>query len=139
MGRMLWRLILKALLPSWNFFDEVGESYELQHRVRLGAGRWGVWTPTLIQADPRWVGALFLNPQGNLRLAQRSIGDRLVRALDEAAEGASPAVTQVHRELEDLVRSQVARMMLGGDSDFEFRLASGENVVFSSSPRRVRR
>lgn len=67
---------LRALLPSWKFFDRVAMPPRLYVRA-VG----GEWQP--IAAPPRRVWSWAFSPRGNLALADQSAVEHLVADVDE--------------------------------------------------------
>lgn len=83
--------LLRVLVPSWRFFDDIAPTPLLLARVRLPDQEPGAWRE-VIQVPPRTPGTLFWNPEGNLSLAAHSLLDRLQMDLAELdAAGAPPA------------------------------------------------
>ena len=83
--------LLRVLVPSWRFFDDIAPTPLLLARVRLPHQEPGEWRE-VIQVPPRTAGTFFWNPEGNLSLAFHSLLDRLQMDLaDVDAPGAPPA------------------------------------------------
>ena len=87
-----WLRRLRALLPSWRFFDRAVASPALWVR-QVDDGGDGAWRP--IAAPPRrWSGWAFA-PAGNLALAYHAIVEQLVAELGEleleSSDDADPA------------------------------------------------
>lgn len=78
------RLVLKLLLPSWNFFNDFDEVTQLEFCVRHeGAGE-SAWQPLHPPQTTRDLGRVFFNPAGNLELLEKSLIDRVATALRES-------------------------------------------------------
>ena len=73
-------MLLRFLFPSWKFFEDFQEYPKLQYRHRLEDGDWSPWLE-MPPAEPRKLRHLFLNPQGNLRTACRSLLEKLLSAI----------------------------------------------------------
>lgn len=91
---------LRALFPSWRFFDRATTSPQLQRRIADAAGELGPWAP--IDVGPRPTGSWAFAPTANLALAYQNAVDHLVQELaelpiddaaDAPAEGASAIET----------------------------------------------
>ena len=75
--------LLRALVPSWRFFDKVGDVPRLYHRSMDNSGNWSEWTPTLRPPPPRRFQSLIQNPEGNLYLAAQSLIERFAYEVAE--------------------------------------------------------
>lgn len=81
--------LLKALLPSWRFFEDVGEVAVL--RVRFGEPEaLGAWREGLPRLGRRW-GALLLHAEGNHLHACESLLQLLLAEVGEAGEAGDDA------------------------------------------------
>lgn len=112
---------LRALIPSWRFFDDAGPVLAL--RVRSGPEAeprpWHDVTPS---APRRWY-SLFFAPEANARLALVSLVER---AVDEDDSGVA---------LELVERACRAALPVDGDAHFQFEirdLAEDEPYVLSA-------
>jgi hypothetical protein len=73
--------LFRVVIPSWRFFDELGDVSRLHYRFGSESSKLGPWI--LYSEKPaRNLGTLFLNPRGNLYLA--NIG--LISGLPETEE-----------------------------------------------------
>jgi hypothetical protein len=80
---------LRALLPSWRFFDRVSVAPRLFVRAVGGA-----WQPIAVPRRRAWSWAF--SPAGNLALAEQSTVEHLVAEIDELDPGLdhdAPAIT----------------------------------------------
>jgi hypothetical protein len=85
--------LLRCLLPSWRFFEQLEPVPALQLRSAPAGDDWGAWQEALtVPARP--VSSLWLNAAGNLNFACQSLVEHLVVELEEAAE-----LGQVEHEL----------------------------------------
>lgn len=75
-------LILKALLPSWKFFDQFKWAPELQYKVAYSDGEFSEWRPCL-KKPIRTPASLFLNAEGNLYHACNTAIERLIQETQE--------------------------------------------------------
>jgi hypothetical protein len=60
--------LFRVLVPSWRFFDELGDINRLYYRYGADRDRLGKWMG-YSEEPKRNPGTLFLNPRGNLHLA----------------------------------------------------------------------
>jgi hypothetical protein len=72
---------VRALFPSWRFFDRAVLSPRLYVRVGGSADQLSAWTP--VEIGPRSAAAFAFAPAANLALAYQSSIDRLVVELGE--------------------------------------------------------
>jgi hypothetical protein len=112
-------LLLRALFPSWRFFEDVGTSGELFYRIQRSEPE--PWTPAIDPSERR-LGNLFQNPHGNLRFAQQSLIDQLLQEL----ELSTPIEATVpHQLVCNLIRERIQRLGSSRLEDrFEFRILS---------------
>jgi hypothetical protein len=100
-----WAL-LRSLLPSWRFFEDVEPGPELLCRVALPGGEYGTWQGVLeARAASR---GLLLNATGNLRLAYQSLIEQLETELDGVERSLAPTLVPyrlVQRLVEEWLRS----------------------------------
>lgn len=87
---------LRALLPSWNFFDQVAPKATLYYKLTSA----NHWEPCL-KAPKRKFLNLFLNPFGNLYLAQQSVVERLIYDIHQAGQ------TKAENSISDTVSYQL--------------------------------
>jgi len=100
--------LVRVLVPSWRFFDDLQVTPALRVRVACTGGEFGDWEPVIAPA-PRRARHLVWNPEGNLVLAQHALLERLM--LDVGAwEGDSAAVTSFvsYQLVLNLVTSAIA-------------------------------
>lgn len=111
---------LRALIPSWRFFDDAGPALTL--RIRCGSeAEPGPWHDAMPSAPRRWY-SLFFSPEANARLALLSLVER---AVDEDDNGVA---------LELVERACRAALPPGSGTHFQFEirdLAGDETYVLS--------
>lgn len=115
--------LLRALIPSWRFFDGSGIVTDLQFRVSPRDGRdFGPWRSALPNEPTRSFGGLFFNPGGNLRLACLSLIERLLEEEGEVTKESSS-----YRLVENLIRYRLRQSEAGRESGarFQFKITSG--------------
>lgn len=101
--------LLRVLVPSWRFFDDLQVTPTLLVRVARDGGAFGEWRAVL-SPPRRSIVHLVWNPAGNLLLAQQSLLERLLMDVGEWDErGAAGLETLVSYELVlNLVRATLA-------------------------------
>lgn len=107
--------LLRVLLPSWRFFDDVAGSPTLLIRCGARGGELGPWQAVSLAAARHSAGSLFLSPRGNLALAHHTLLEQLlsdVADLDErlatgAAADAVPLLVS-YRLVTRLARAKLA-------------------------------
>ena len=80
--------LLRCLLPSWRFFEQLEPLPRLEYRVAPQGDGWGGWQ-AVPGAPRRTLGSLFFNAAGNLHFARQSLIEHLVVELDDAADEAA--------------------------------------------------
>jgi len=108
-----WQL-LRSLLPSWRFFEDVEPGPELSFRVLP----LGDWRPAIEPAKTR---GFFLNPRGNLSLLEQSLAEQLLAELD-GVEVSQAAGLVSYQLVQGLVEARVRELGLGTASRYQFRL-----------------
>jgi hypothetical protein len=94
--------MVRVLVPSWRFFDTVGEHPQLLARSVGADGTGGPWRPVLEPPTRSWWNVAW-HPQGNLSLARHSLLDRLLA--DVAGDPDEPVSSLVtYRLVLDQVR-----------------------------------
>lgn len=101
--------LIRVLVPSWRFFDDLQVTPTLLVRVARDRQAFGEWAPVL-SPPPRSLLHLVWNPAGNLLLAQQSLLERLLMDAGEWDErGAIGPESLVSYELVlNLVRAKLA-------------------------------
>jgi len=119
--------LFRSLIPSWKLFDVAGELPVLEARVSLTSAPEAPWWPVL-SVPSRGFFSLFLNPHGNLRLAQLTLLERLLDEVQELGpDGAGVEAGTSYR----ITRALTAASLPAG-TPFQFRLKLGETVVLRS-------
>ena len=115
-------VLLRSLLPSWRFFEDVEPGPELLYCV-VGRGEGETWQPVLVPPSRR---GFFLNAQGNLYLAQQSLVEQLWSELDGVEVDAAPRLT-TYQLVQRLIAERVPER-----ARYRFRLRSTDGVDFES-------
>lgn len=119
-----WQL-LRSLLPSWRFFEDVEPGPELSFRVLPE----GDWLPAIVPAGTR---GFFLNARGNLSLLQQSLAEQLLAELDGVEVSQAPSLV-AYRLVQRLIESRVRGLGLATAARYVFRLRYGvEDSVYES-------
>jgi len=136
----MFRLLLPALIPSWNFFDVIAASPRIEYARARSASEtatdWQAYRPRPRHLSPAaMLGRLFWNARWNESLFVVSCAERLLNA------------PTAHSEDEIFRRIAADLGEAGGDSDgwirFRIVLVSEEagvltrEVAFLSEPRRL--
>jgi len=111
--------LLRVLIPSWRFFDDVGHVSKLFYQVDTAQK----WQPCFQPQARHWY-QLFLNPHTNLRLALNSLVDRLmseISAINPQANKDQLPQSVSYQLVENLVRHQV-RSLLPKAQSFRFKI-----------------
>src|SRR5690606_31736120 len=80
-------MLIRLLLPSWKFFDQIGAMPSLCCRHRLVNGTHTPWIPCILAPSSRRWYHLFINPEGNLYLAKYSLLTQLFQDIQSLKEG----------------------------------------------------
>src|SRR4051812_11217371 len=118
--RVLGVRLLRALLPSWRFFDEIEPAPVLHVRSASPDCELGAWQAAPAPAR-RTLGALLLNPAGNLALAEHALLEQLVGDLAEPTVESADDVEQLtsYALVANLAR---LRLALAAGTRFQFKL-----------------
>ena len=131
-----WTL-LRALFPSWRFFENISPAPLLSYRVARAHEEFGAWQ-TALPPVPRTPLSLVLNPRGNLHLASRSLVERFLDDLESMApEEAAESVS--YQLVQRLVQSELGTSAPAEDRRYQFKLTlpdESEGDVFVSAVHR---
>ena len=119
--------LFKVFFPSWKFFDELGEPPVLYYRLIFSNGEPGPWL-VCMENQTRGFGALFLNAQGNLRMACNSLVERLIGDVNETPVKSPADISNSvsYQLVQNLVRNRV------GAARFQFKIVSGKEDILVS-------
>lgn len=96
---------LRALIPSWTFFNRIGDTPELRLRSINARGEvksWQLHPAFRNRGTPkRGLAQLFHNPEGNGRLSERSLVFRALEELSRLGE-VDFARSETHQQLVEL-------------------------------------
>ncbi len=120
----LWR----ALIPSWRFFDQLETIPHLFLRLSIDGESFDAWQNCFRKTSPdennrNWK-TFFFNANGNLRLAEISLVERLLSEVqDLSADSSSLSKSVSYRLVEHLVRARALEVQ-GSTSPvfFQFRI-----------------
>lgn len=124
-----WTL-LRCLLPSWRFFEDVEPGPALTFAVAAAGEGFGPWHHALTAPGAR---GLFLNAAGNLALAQQSLVEQLLHELDGVREESAPSLVP-YQLVQRLIAERARELGVArGSARYKFRLGSAEEVHFESA------
>ena len=132
--------LLRVLIPSWKFFDELGSSVELRYRTTRTLDSWDLWqeSPRIrpvskqpLNTRPWW--RLFLNAPENLKLAEMSLLERLAFDLSSMPDPDLSGLksTLSYQLVESWIRFQLSSASAGAVRYFQFEL-----IIRGPSPNR---
>jgi hypothetical protein len=129
-GMARFRLqLLRALAPSWRFFDRPGVPYVLEVRWLAAPGATGSGTWERPYPGVRGgMGSLFFSARSNLALAWQSLNEQLVHEIHEF-EG-EPSAFAAESVGYALVCAGLAELSHG--RGFQFRITCGGDLVLLS-------
>ncbi len=114
-----WTL-LRALFPSWRFFESITPAPILSYRVAREHGNFGAWQAALPPV-PRTPLSLVLNARGNLHLASRSLVERFLDDLESMTpEEATESVS--YQLVQRLVQRELGQSSPAEDRRYQFKL-----------------
>jgi hypothetical protein len=129
-------IFVRALFPSWRFFDHLGHVphlyYRLQTEEHTGFGNWEL----ALKHKKRTFRCLFLNPHDNLQMAYQSLVEQLVSELQEPSENQSDILpgTVSYNLVQNFVRFQIMSHLNENRRDlkFQFKVVVDEDDLFIS-------
>lgn len=123
---------LRALLPSWRFFDRVADAPTLSYRLVPVNDEPDAWRPLPLPRRARTLPSLLLQPSGNLRLAYLAIVTQLLSELSELPLDDHEAAARLvsYQLTENLVRSQLPEheRTPGARVQFKVHTCDGDGV-----------
>ena len=123
--------LLRAFLPSWKFFEDLGEVPVLYFRIK-SAGQWTEWKKWIDPIERKWWQLIF-NPQGNLNLAYGSLVQELC---DEIHKSKDIEQLENSKPFQDLKNLLLERSL--GMSEVQFKIvaeqAQGPSIDVLVSP-----
>jgi hypothetical protein len=120
--------LLRALIPSWRFFDDVGPEAQLWYQSENSP-----WTPLLQSPTPRHWYQLFMNAEANLRLAIQSMVERLASEIGDIQDGHEQSIASSTTYLlaVNAVRAQLRGRRVPVPR-FHFQIRLDNDIVFIS-------
>jgi hypothetical protein len=116
-------LYLRALWPSFRFFEAIEPPPRLEHRTVGSDGSFGAWHITL-HAPRRRIHHIVANPAGNLHLFHASLVEQLALDLDREGAEAVMRLTSF-RLVSQLVRTELR--VADASAMFQFRLLAADD------------
>lgn len=120
--------LLRSLLPSWRFFEDVEPGPELCCRVALQGREYGAWQGVLEQGAgaPR----VLLNAAGNLRLAYQSLVEQLEAELDGVERSLAPTLVP-YRLVQRLVEQRLRSAGSAAGARYQFCIGNASDGYLS--------
>ena len=124
---------VRALLPSWRFFDRAVASPQLF--VRIADGEWRAFDP-----GPRPSLTPLFAPSANLHLAYASIVERFVQELGELDLEGTPPADGIERDPRVLqlvsyeLVTRIARTVVPPATSFQWKIVVPEHGDYITSP-----
>lgn len=115
-------LLIRALFPTWRFFDRLEQVPKAFVRVRSGQGEFGAWNALRSPRRRGWT-SLFLNPDGNLEFAFNSLTELLVAEANESADPEDTGDSVSCQLMVRAVRDRLACGLLPGGDEFQFKIS----------------
>jgi hypothetical protein len=120
--------LLRCLLPSWRFFEELEPVPALHYRSAPHGDDWGSWHEALT-VPKRTATSLWLNAAGNLNFACQSLVEHLLAELEDAAElGEAEHDLISYRLICALIEVRLREARESPALSYQFRLASPEGA-----------
>jgi len=120
--------LLRCVLPSWRFFEEIAAVPVLSHRVIDPHGTPGPWQQTLA-LPRRHAGMWGLHAAGNLYLAYQSLVEQLAAELQDPAEFSELSRSVSYQLVQALVLQQLGRNGEDLRGQYQFRLIDGQTAA----------
>jgi hypothetical protein len=120
---------LRSLFPSWRFFDDVEPGPVLEFRIESEDALPTEWQAALATVQRA---GLFLNAEGNLRLAYQSLVEQLVGDLDGVEVTAAPSLV-AYRLAQCVVQERARALgLMRPRGSYRMRVRSGGEIEFES-------
>lgn len=113
-GRTIY--LLRALLPSWKFFDDAGDYPKLFYRTPENPS----WQPVLAVPARKWR-HLFCNPEGSYLLACGSLLQQLVTDMEDETAGHRVESSVSYKLVKSLVEHTLKQK---GIQRYQFKVCS---------------
>lgn len=123
-GKTLY--FLRALFPSWRFFEDFDGESALLLRLGDASGNFTAWQRCLPRAERR-IHHLFFNPQTNYLLAAGSLLQQLLSEIDDLERVDDRSIENLvsYRLTRKLVETKLARLEGGPISGrYQFKISS---------------
>jgi hypothetical protein len=114
--------LLRSLLPTWRFFEDVGPVAALSYRSGIALESLGPWSAFSEKRSSRHFGSLFLNSEGNLRLAEHALVERLLQ--DDHVQDSKNTEKVSYQLVKNLVQTHVPNGF-----HFQFRITLGRDEM----------
>lgn len=119
---------LRAFVPSWKFFEDIGPVPQLFFRIKTGPDQFGPWQNSIGPWSRHWW-HFFINPKTNELLAAQSLFQHAATAAQEALERGEPeslAANTAYQLLQGWARrcAKEAYPSLALPAQFQFKLCA---------------
>jgi hypothetical protein len=126
---MSLRILLRPLLPTWRFFEDVGVESVLYCRSGRSADDLGPWAEYSAGPSSRSLWSLFLNPSGNLELAKHALVEGLMQDLPALGDDLEQSVS--YKLVKNLAWS-LTRSPVADETFYQFKISRGSDEVLVS-------
>lgn len=126
-GKILY--LLRALLPSWRFFEDFDDAPALYFRCGTASGEMGDWEKCIKRPNRRILGLLY-NPEANYVLAAGSVVQQLLSEVNDLTETDPDAVEQLvsYQLTKNLVRFHLPE----SSACYQFKISGiSEDILIS--------
>jgi hypothetical protein len=128
-GKTLY--LLRALLPSWRFFENFDEAPALYFRCGSGSGEMGEWEKCLKRPHRRVLGLLY-NPEANYVLAAGSVVQQLLSEVNDLTETETDADAVEQLVSYQLTKNLVRFHLPESSASYQFKVSGiSEDILIS--------
>lgn len=116
--------MIRVLIPSWRFFDDIAPTPVLQARAGSADMPWGAWE-SVLEPPRRTLRDVVWNPEGNLLLACQALVERLQSDLADFDENSDERADEMmsYQLVLNLVRCALApKWSVGSGVRVQFKL-----------------
>lgn len=122
----------RALLPSWKFFDDLGNDYELWFRLRNEDLVAMSWVKCLERNNKRTLFNLIINTQENIRFAFQTVVEQSIQEIQYLNNYDGYDLTVSYNLLKNIVEREIMEKVIKKNSAYEFKITSkGDDVLVS--------
>ena len=123
---------LRSLFPSWNFFDDLGNNYELWSRICYSKNHLSPWEKCLIRKHQRTIFNLLLNSHENLRFAYQTVIEHCVQEIQDSPFIKNYDSSVSYNLLLKVAKKYETQKNPHSKNNFQFKITSnGEDILLS--------